>query len=172
MPSNEIHFNALFLKPFPHVLEHGDQSPNCHRGHGVSAHGRMSIGLSSLAQSAEGCPLRSLHSTDLLCHPVPHDFEHSLHSSITHSDKIVSLIALKESVFLLEGFSGPDCTGFFTKYVYFILGRGNSPTVRTCIVKGSLSGLKLRILSKEADEPLYLKTLPLWLMSCSNVESV
>jgi hypothetical protein len=40
------------------------------------------------------------------------------------------------------------------------------------MVKGSLSGLKLRILSSAEEEPLYLKTIPLYVMSCSRVDKV
>lgn len=40
------------------------------------------------------------------------------------------------------------------------------------MVKGSLRGLKLRILSSAAEEPLYLKAVPLYVMSCSKVDRV
>lgn len=96
--------------------------------------------------------------------PPPQVCEQGPHSRKVHSAPPTPLIALIDC---LE----PE-VGWGAKYVYFTLGRGESPTDSTWMVRGSGKGAKLRRRSSGAEEPLYLSSAPRKGMSVSKVVSL
>lgn len=157
--------------PWPQVREQADQGPICHIGHGRSPQGLMSMGFRSLSHWLERKPSLSRHSTFLLDHPELQLLEHSDHSPITHSGSPKGWIICKECN---ESFFSLDLlkvTSLGMKKVYLTLGGLASPAVaRSWMVMASLSCLKLWILSKVVEEPLYFSTAPSTGMSCSTVD--
>lgn len=165
-----MHRTLRRRSPWPQVCEQADQGPICHIGHGRSPQGLMSVGRWFLSHWLERSPSPSLHSTVLLDHPDPQLLEHSDHSPVTQEGTSKRLSVSEdeyESFFSLDLL---NIVSFGMKKVYLILGGLASPAVAsTWIVMASFSCLKLWILSRVVEEPLYFSTAPSTGISCSTV---
>ena len=75
-----LQLTILYFTPPSHDLEHFDQLPTVHFGHGISPHVWLVVSLSLTGQSPTWL---LLHETVLVWKPPSHDFEHSLHIPMT-----------------------------------------------------------------------------------------